>query len=301
MPKTQLNGSVSPGVTLEIGMAFGHFVSIFIDPWAKAGNPIIIAFILENSGDLTATFHVDFDHTDANGNWEFTGERSEFFTLAGGERKEIYTTVNSMPLRDIKYRARSYHDDVTPNADETSVEKIIEVLSLIDTSLTCTIFPTRVARLTKYTQSGKLTRNDTGVGVADQPLWIEIFAPNPNPPPDNVWIIIATNVRTDVNGNYSIQITAPNPATVPVTYQVRTEYVGSVAFGLGASVSSIAGVQVGIIETLENVAIIGLAGAGAFLIGSALARKTRKKIIVLPLTAAGLVAGYAIQKARGRI
>lgn len=295
MTKTQFNGSVSGESLLDVGTSYGKFIAFNVVPFIAPGQPIEINVLLQNSGDTSDIFHVDFDHTNIGGNWEFTGVSSEFFTLAGGEQKWILTFIENMPLRDIKYRGRSYHGDIE---DEYSAEKTVEALNLVDTTLTCAILPTKVSKSGKYVQSGRLTRNDTGAGVAGQSLTMEIYDNNPSPPPNKLWFLTA-RATTDANGNYSVEVIAPNPAATPITYPVRTEFFGSIALGLGASVSNVAGL--GLMEMLENLAVIGLAGAGAFLIGSAIARKTRKKVIVLPITAGGIVAGYAIQKLRGRI
>lgn len=300
MTKTQFLGSVSPQSILNIGVAYASIIGWAHPAVMVPGQAIVLGTLLKNTGDTAATCHIDFDHTNIDGNFEFTGERSELVTLNGGEQVWLYTTVNNMPNRDIKYRGRTYHDDVSPDADETSEERLIEALNLVDTTLTCVVPTEKVAKLGKYVQSGRLTRNDTGAGVPDQSLIMERLDTNPQPPPDKVWFGVA-NAVTDVNGNYAVEVTAPNPVVTPAIYPVRTEYIGSQILGLAASLSPATGIQIGIVEALENLAVIGLAGAGAFLLGSAVARTARKKAIVLPITLGGIVVGYAIQKARGRI
>jgi len=295
LTKTQFKDTVSNESMLNVGTSYGKFLAINVVPFIAPGQPIEINVLLQNSGDTPDVFHVDFDHTNVDGNREFTGVSSITFTLAGGEQKWFLTFIEDMPLRDMTYWGRSYHGTIE---DELSEPRTVEALNLVDTTLTCAILPALVSKSGKYVQSGRLTRNDTGAGVAGQSLAMEIYDVNPSPPPEKMWFRTAS-ATTDADGNYSVEVIAPNPVTTPITYPVRTEFFGSISLGLGSSVSNVAGL--GLMEMLENLAVMGLAGAGAFLIGSMIARKTRKKIIVLPITAGGIVAGYAIQKIRGRI
>jgi len=115
---------------------------------------------------------------------------------------------------------------------------------VIETTLSISLVqPPPVEPSSSLTFTGKLTRSDTGAGLAGQAVTLE------QPPGEGIAI-----GATDANGNYSITVTAP---TTDGTYQYRTSFAGS--SGLSASRSATMGIGVGAPSALPILAILGAA------------------------------------------
>lgn len=286
MPKMQYIGSVSPLSVLDVGVSYGQFVAFNVLPFQIPGEPVEINVMLKNIGDTPDTFHIDFD-SNASGQRSFTGVRSELFTLAPGEAKWILTFIEDMPGVDRTYWGRSFHGDIE---DELSVGKTVEVLTQMPTTLTCAISPSHVAKGGTYVQSGRLTRNDTLAGVPGQYVIIERLEAG-------FWTrVVAANVVTDAQGNYSSPVVAPSPATTPASYSVRSEFMGSAVLGASLSYSRSL-VTNGLSLLLENGLVLGGASLGL----GGLASLSRKKSYVVPAAVGGLILGAVVQRLRGKL
>ena len=108
--------------------------------------------------------------------------------------------------------------------------------ALVETALTISA-PSSVEPGANIAFTGRLTRPDTGAGLAGQTYVLES-------PPGTT----AKTGTTDASGNYSITATAP---TVEGTYQYRTSFAGNSVYGSGFSRTL--GLGVGIVTWWEAV------------------------------------------------
>ena len=143
-----------------------------------------------------------------------------------------------------------------------SVSQILNVTVkevAIKTSLTIAVSPaTTVSPGTLLTFTGKLTRTDTGMGVANQTIYLR------HPPKKKV---VAEGI-TDSDGNYLIQISAPMKQK---TYPYRAVFEGTA--DLRQAESKILGVGVGV--GVPPIWIIGSFLSAVFLIGVSLFKPAR--------------------------
>ena len=131
----------------------------------------------------------------------------------------------------------------------------------IETMLTIAVSPATTVRPgTPLTFTGKLTRTDTGIGVANQTIYLR------NPPDKKV---VAEGI-TDSEGNYLIQISAPMKQN---TYPYQAVFEGTA--DLSQAESKILGVGVEVGVPIEPILIIGGVLVSVFLIAVCLFRPTR--------------------------
>lgn len=134
-----------------------------------------------------------------------------------------------MPARDlIGLRAECYNQ----GNELTSTYTMTPITLLIPTALTMTLDKTAVAPSELVTATGKLTRTDTGGGLAGQTVRIIYDATE------------AKVVTTASDGSYSAPFNAP--ATVK-SYNVYARFAGAATAGLAASESQKVALAVGIL------------------------------------------------------
>ena len=219
----QFSGSTSPVRNLAIE---GALVAFNPPVFQVAGGIVEINCLIRNIMSVSGTFHVDFDRSNVLGNREFTGVRSANVTLAPGAQQWVATPVEPMPARDMMYWGRLFLGDVyvEMNPSSPTEGKPVDLLIMVATTLTCTINPTTTMKGGTYTQSGRLTRNDTLAGAPNQYIMIQRWQ-------GGLWVKAAENVTTDANGYYTAQVVAPlTPESL--TVQVRSDYAGSAILGL---------------------------------------------------------------------
>ncbi len=147
----------------------------------------------------------------------------------------------------------SYLETVSPILNVTVKEIAIKTMLTIAVSPATTVSPG-----TSLTFTGKLSRDDTGAGIANQKILLK------HPPKKKV---VAEGI-TDNEGNYLIQISAPMKQK---TYPYRTVFEGTT--DLRQSESKILGVGVGV--RIPPILIIGGILVSVFLIGVSLFKPTR--------------------------
>jgi hypothetical protein len=148
----------------------------------------------------------------------------------GPSQVKSFSVTLKMPNNDWTITAYAYHDGY----EESPVSRTIELWILVNTTLTISLSPKVVAPLQKYDVTGRLTRADgVAVGIRD----IKITGAG---------TLLAT-VKTDNDGYYVYQGTAPSYPSYPVTYNVRAEF--SQVDILGASYAT---TQLSITELLPS-------------------------------------------------
>ena len=128
----------------------------------------------------------------------------------------------------------------------TSLRALIH--ELVETALTISA-PSSVEPGANISFTGRLTRPDTGAGLAGKTISLE------HPPGTT-----AKTGTTDTNGNYTITVNAP---TVEGTYQYRTSFAGNSVFG--SVFSRTLGLGVGVLPAW--VIPVGVLALGITLIG----------------------------------
>ncbi len=123
---------------------------------------------------------------------------------------EIYNWSEETPRRESTTRP------ISVTLDQAIRVYAVVRLALIETSLTISA-PSSVEPGSTIRFTGKLTRPDTGAGLAGKTFALEH-------PPGTV----IKSGTTDANGNYTITVTAP---TVQGTYQYRTSFAGNSVYG----------------------------------------------------------------------
>jgi len=291
MAKTQFLESLSPENVLTVGLSYGDVISFLITPAAKVGGPIDTNTGVRNTGDTTARFHIEYIRWDSviGGTYVHLIDSAEFDLAPNALIWIPMLGIDTMPNRDsVIYRAITWRDGT---ADDMA-DAVVELLTAVNTALTSAISPARIYKGGKYRHSGKLTRADTGVGIASASIFLERFEAS--------WINVG-NATTDANGNYvSGDIIAPSPATTPSTYAVRAHYIGSAIFGLGESFSSTSSLEFVMPIGVENVVVIGGLGLAMALVGHSMAKRNKSRNAAYA-SIAGLALGIGVQRYRGRI
>ncbi len=133
---------------------------------------------------------------------------------------------------------------ITGQPSPTITAWIRPVVVVVSTRLTIS-GPSSVEPGASITITGRLTRPDTGVGIANGFITLEQPLGN-----------AVSSGRTDSNGNYSISVTAPMSEG---TLQFRTSFAATA--GLGASQSAVMGIGIG---EPSNLPLLVVLGAAAF-------------------------------------
>lgn len=252
MVKYQLINSYSPESSLQVGFALGEIGSVAIVPQQIPGQVVEPNTFVRNIGDLPGEFYIQYIRWDSVIGGTFTPlVNTEPFILEAQAAAWVATIIDTMPNRDVVYRAVLWRTDGT--ADST-YDFTIEVLQAVPTTLTSFITPTVVAKGGTYSHSGLLTRNDSGLGVAGATVDLERQEAG-------LWKVIA-QATTDASGKYtSAQLTAPTTAN---SYLVRAHYNGSAILNLAPSYSKVSTIGAGFI--VEPWMVIAGAGAVAALL-----------------------------------
>lgn len=206
--------SVSPVRSLQVGnLPYGDILDFRVPIAARIGDPIDIAILVKNTGDLTGNFHVTI--------WSGRGGsliwESEYVDIGAGGQYWFYgQPITTMPNHDLTLLAESRHNHII---DEDS-EKIVPLIVPVDTALTLTLTPTLISPGGTYTYNGRLTRADTGAGLAGQSIILQRNGSE------------VGRVTTGSDGVYSGNVIAP---TTVGSYNCKSIYQGNILLGYGAS------------------------------------------------------------------
>jgi len=120
-----------------------------------------------------------------------------------------------MPAHDLRLRAEAYHDDIV----DSYMDKTITLVIKVETNITLTLQPSAIEPGGTYHYTGRLTRLDTGAGLAG----MEIIARRQEA---GVWVEVGRGT-TDTEGYYDIAATAP---TQTGTFNCEATFPGVVPF-----------------------------------------------------------------------
>jgi len=218
----------SATTTLTVGLAKGEIVDFRVTPAAEKGEIIgpatePVSIGVRNVGSLAGAISLAvIDKYDNSIVW--TGS----ITLAVDEFGWVYPAINyPMPARDLTLRAQAYHALIIDSYIDKTIVLIVEVV----TNTTLTLEPSSVEPSTTYRYKGRLTRTDTGAGLAG----MAIIARR-----EGVEVGSGT---TGTDGSYNISATAP---TATGSFNCMAVFPGVVPF---AASSAQAGLGVGVIPT----------------------------------------------------
>ena len=183
--------------TLTVGMAKGEIGHFGVPVAAEVGDIIgsateALAIGVRNVGSLAGTISLRIRDLDGATIW--TGS----ITLAIDEYDFVYPKpAYPMPSRDLRLRAEAYHGTVV----DSSMNKTVMLIVKVDTKTTLTLEPTSIEPGGTYHYKGKLTRIDTGAGLAAMSIIARRHELG-------VWNDVGSGT-TDSSGNYDISVTAP--------------------------------------------------------------------------------------------
>jgi len=183
--------------TLTVGVARGELRHFGVPPAAEVGDIIgsatePLAIGVKNVGSLAGTISLRIRDLDGATIW--TGS----ITLAIDEYDYVYPKpAYTMPSRDLRLRAEAYHGTVV----DSYMDKTVMLIVRVDTKTTLTLEPTSIEPGGTYHYKGKLTRIDTGAGLAAMSIIARRYELG-------VWNDVGSDT-TDASGNYDISVTAP--------------------------------------------------------------------------------------------
>lgn len=225
--------STSPSKTLTvIGFPYGtvrEFVIDYPQPGgAYEGDHIEWHVRVANTGDSPGDFWVDVIDDDF-GNVVWTSGKLNI--LPGADA--WFHTLNGpiMPGRSWFLLARAHHDAAV---DGTMLNSI-PIILIIATALSISIEPSTIRLEEDYLHSGRLTRVDTGAGIAGETVILNRGGASPD---QRIAI-------TDANGNYALYIPGPSSKG---DFPCHTVYAGNVVLGYGGAVSRRVRLGVGVPE-----------------------------------------------------
>jgi len=183
--------------TLTVGMAKGDIGHFGVPVAAEVGDIIgsatePLAIGVRNVGSLVGAISLRIRDLDGATIW--TGS----ITLAIDEYGYVYPKpAYPMPSRDLRLRAEAYHGTVV----DSSMNKTVMLIVKVDTKTTLTLEPPSIEPGGTYHYKGKLTRIDTGAGLAAMSIIAKRHELG-------VWNNVGSGT-TDSSGNYDISVTAP--------------------------------------------------------------------------------------------
>jgi len=203
--------------TLVVGLAKGDVVDFRVTPAAEEGDIIgtaaePVSIGVRNVGSLAGAISLAvIDKYDSSVIW--TGS----ITLAVDEFDWVYPALNyPMPARDLTLRAQAYHNLVIDSYIDKTIVLVVEVV----TNTTLTLEPSSVEPGAIYRYKGKLTRTDTGDGLAG----MAIIARR-----EGVEVGSGT---TEADGSYDIAATAP---TATGSFNCMAAFLGVAPFGASSA------------------------------------------------------------------
>ena len=183
--------------TLTVGMAKGEIGHFGVPVAAEVGDIIgsateALAIGVRNVGSLVGAISLRIRDLDGATIW--TGS----ITLAIDEYGYVYPKpAYPMPSRDLRLRAEAYHGTVV----DSSMNKTVMLIVKVDTKTTLTLEPPSIEPGGTYHYKGKLTRIDTGAGLAAMSIIAKRHELG-------VWKDVGSGT-TDAGGNYDLSVTAP--------------------------------------------------------------------------------------------
>lgn len=239
MVKRQFQSVITAEQTLDVGRAFADIVTVNYPSYTEVGTVVSVAVLVKNTGDTGSNINVNFWWVNAdlyggvvNQDMGWSDEGDQY--IAPGEQRWFNkTTLVTTPAGDVLMKARSFLTGFLWSEWNDDFDFTIEQLVTIATSLTLSFTPARVPLGGPVTCTGRLTRNDTNVGVDTAAVVIQLYI-------GSAWVG-QTTAYTNTNGDWSKDFKAPTTAG---SYRMRASYAGSAVFG--ATLSEILGLPVGI-------------------------------------------------------
>lgn len=237
---------------------FAH-IGYFTVPYAaRVGDPIQVQTMVQNTGDQGADFFINYWRIVDYGTGEIIDwGNSETVFLNPGDIYIFTNIIDYMPNVDTAwYRARSLYIVGPFWARETfwseDFDSPVRLLVDVATSLSLGLSPSKVLRGGTYSCSGRLTRNDSGGGVAGQTILLERYE-------DGGWVVTGTTV-TNGNGDYGAGFNAPAAAG---NYAIRAEFYGGYVFAAASAQAILQAVQGLALPVAVNPVIPLIVGGGA--------------------------------------
>ncbi len=207
----------SATATLVVGLAKGEIVDFRVTPAAEEGDIIgpatePVSIGVRNVGSIKGDINLAIiDKYDNSVIW--TGSIKLDIDGFGW----VYPTLAyPMPARNLVLRAQAYHDLVIDSYIDKTIVLIVEVV----TNTTLTLDPSSVDPGATYHYKGRLTRTDTGDGLAE----MSIIARR-----EGVEVGSGT---TGADGSYDIAATAP---TATGSFNCMAVFPGVVPFGASSA------------------------------------------------------------------
>jgi len=205
----------SATATIVVGVPRGEIADFRVPPAAEAGEIIgsatePLAIGVRNLGSSSGSISLRIRDLDGAIIW--TGS----ITLDANEFNWIYPSPSyTMPERDLRLRAEAYHDSVVDSYIDKTVKLVVEVA----TKITLKLEPASVEPGATYHYKGRLTRVDTGAGLAEMSIIARRYE-------NGAWNDVGSGT-TDANGYYDIAVTAPS---TPGTFNCMAAFPGVVPF-----------------------------------------------------------------------
>lgn len=209
---------------ITVGVPRGEIPALQVPPAAEVGDIIgsvaePLAIGVRNVGTLDGKIRLRIRDLDGNTIW--TGD----ITLTVDEFGWVYPAPSyTMPNHDLRLRAEAYHDSIVDSFFDKTVTLVVEVT----TKTTLTLKPTTVEPGDKYHYKGKLTRIDTGAGLAAMSIIARRYE-------DGAWTDVGSDT-TDAKGNYDITVTAPS---VTGEFNCMAAFPGVVPFAASSAQASL--------------------------------------------------------------
>jgi len=225
---------------LTVGVARGEVGDFRVPPAAEFGDIIgsavePLAIGVRNVGSLAGSISLRIRDLDGANIW--TGS----ITLAVNEFGWIYPAPSyTMPNRNLRLRAEAYHDTVVDSYLDRTVVLIVEVT----TKTTLALEPASVEPGKTYHYKGRLTRIDTGAGLAAMSIIPRRYEAG-------AWKEVGSGT-TDANGYYDVSVTAPGATG---EFNCMAAFPGVVPF---AASSAQASLGVGILKPIWALASASL-------------------------------------------
>jgi len=211
----------SATATITVGVARGEIADFRVPPAAEEGDIIgstaePLAIGVRNVGTLAGRISLRIRDLDTAATiW--TGS----IDLAIDEFGWVYPAPSyPMPARDLRLRAEAYHDAVV----DSYMDRTITLVVRVETKITLSLEPAAIEPGGTYHYVGRLTRVDTGAGLAG----MEIIARRQEA---GVWREVGRGT-TDAGGYYDIAATAPAEAG---SYPCEAAFPGVVPFAAAAA------------------------------------------------------------------
>jgi len=234
---------------ITVGVSRGEVPAFQVPPAAEVGDIIgsaaePLAIGVRNVGSLDGKIRLRIRDLDGATIW--TGD----ITLAVDEFGWVYPApAYVMPTHDLRLRAEAYHDSIV----DSFFDKTVVLVVAVATKTTLTLAPDEVEPGATYHYKGKLTRIDTGAGLAAMSIIARRYE-------DGAWTEVGSGT-TDANGGYDITVTAPDATG---EFNCMAAFPGVVPF---SSSSAQASLGVSVIKPIWALASASL-GVALIMLGS---------------------------------